>query len=90
MLAVSLGAYKWGWNLYTVKEGDMVARYLVSRVVMQQLDDDQLRHKGYIVFADNFYSSPALFKSLVEEGFGASRTVRHNRKSSQQRSRAQH
>ena len=68
----------------------MVARYLVSHVMIQELDDDQLRHNGYIVFADNFYSSPALFKSLVEKGFGASRTVRHNRKSFQQRSRAQH
>ena len=80
MLADSLSAYTWGRKLYTGKEGDTVERNLLSSVMMELLDDNQLRHKGYIVYTDNFYFSPALFKSLLEEGFGACGTVHQNRK----------
>lgn len=45
---------------------------------MNLVDEDRLRHKGYIVYMDNFYSSPALFKELVSIEFAACGTARKN------------
>ena len=36
--------------------------------------------KGYIVYTDNFYSSPALFKALTDSGFQACGTARKDRR----------
>jgi hypothetical protein len=49
-------------------------------VVLELTDDERLKGRGYVVFTDNFYSSPPLFRELSEEGFGAVGTVRLNRK----------
>ena len=35
---------------------------------------------GYIVFTDNFYTSPALFKDLADHGFGACGTARKDQR----------
>ena len=68
--------------MYTGKEENVPAADLglAHRVVLELLDDDRLKSKGYRVFTDNFYSSPALFRDLLEEGFEACGTLRSNRK----------
>ena len=80
VLCDSSYGYTWGWILYTGKEGDQGERGLAHHVVLELLDDPRLEGKGYIVFTDNFYSSPALFTDLVAKGFGACGTVRKNRR----------
>ena len=48
------------WKLYTGKEEDSPSSLgLAHRVVLDLLDDDRLKDKGYQVYMDNFYSSPA-------------------------------
>ena len=47
---------------------------------MQLVDDERLERKGYVVFTDNFYSSPALFRDLAEKGFGACGTAQKDRR----------
>ena len=39
-----------------------------------------LEHKGHHVYTDNYYTSPTLFSSLRQLGFGACGTVRANRR----------
>ena len=80
VLADSTNGYCWGWKLYTGKEGDRTEHGLAHRVVMDLVSDQRLDQKGYIVFTDNFYSSPALFKELCAHGFGACGTARKNRR----------
>ena len=38
-----------------------------------------LENQGYIIYTDNFYSSPILFTDLVK-GFGAVGTIDHTRR----------
>ena len=45
---------------------------------MDLVNDPKLLHRGYIVYTDNFYSSPALFRELTDNGFGACGTARRN------------
>ena len=80
VLADAANGYTWSWKLYTGKEGDSVERNLAHKVVLQLVADERLQHKGYVVVTDNFYSSPALFRDLVEQGFGACGTARKNRR----------
>lgn len=49
---------------------------LAHRVVISLVQD--LEGKGYHVYTDNFYSSPALFMELKSKGFEACGTVRKN------------
>ena len=82
VLADAANGYLWNWDLYTGKD-DNISNHnlgLAHRVVMNLLDDDRLRNKGYRVFMDNFYSSPDLFHDLQEEGFEACSTLRSNRR----------
>ena len=62
------------------REDGTAQHRLAHRVVMQLTHDPRLEHKGYIVYTDNFYSSPALFRALTEKGFGACGTARKDRK----------
>ena len=39
-----------------------------------------LENQGYIIFTDNFYSSPTLFTDLVNKGFGAVGTIDHTQR----------
>ena len=81
VLADSSNGYAWGWKLYSGKEeGANDALGLSHRVVLELRDDDRLQHKGYIIFTDNFYTSPALFTDLQLRGFEACGTVRINRR----------
>ena len=41
---------------------------------------EKLKGRGYHIYTDNYYSSPALFAELREHGFGACGTVRINRR----------
>ena len=42
-------------------------------VVMQMVE--VLQNRGYVVYTDNFYSSPTQIKELVNNGFGAVGTM---------------
>ena len=44
------------------------------------MKDQRLQQKGYIVYTDNFYSSPELFKALSDLDFGACGTARKDRR----------
>ena len=63
VLADAANGYVWNWKLYTGKEDNVPASNLglADQVVLDLLDDNQLRNKGYHIFMDNFYSSPDLF-----------------------------
>ena len=63
VLADSSNGYTWAWKLYTGKDGNRAEQGLAHRVVLELLDDDRLTAKGYLVYTDNFYSSPALFRA---------------------------
>ena len=80
VLADSSNGYTWGWKLYSGKEGDHVATGLAHDVVMELVQDDRLEGKGYIIVTDNYYTSTALCRSLVDRGFGAVGTVRKDRR----------
>ena len=79
VLAESCSGYTWGWKLYTGKEESANSDLgLAHRVVLDLLKD--LEGKGYIIYTDNFYSSPLLYADLKSRGFNACGTVRSNRK----------
>ena len=80
VLADSTSDYTRAWKLYTGKEEGLVEHGLANRVAMSLVNDDQLKHKGYIVYMNNFYSSPALFKDLTNLGFAACGTARKDRR----------
>ena len=42
-------------------------------VILQMVE--RLQNQGYVVYTDSFYSSPALFKELVNNGLGAVGTM---------------
>ena len=80
VLADSLNGYLWGWKLYTGKDGSSGGPGLAHRVVMDLADDQRLEGKGYLIYTDNFYSSPDLFQALADKGFGACGTARKDRR----------
>ena len=80
VLADSSNGYTWNWKLYTGKEEGQGEMGLAERVVMELVNDGRLEGKGYIIVTDNFYSSPKLFRALVEKGFGTCGTTRRNRR----------
>ena len=60
------------------KEKDGLAeKGLAHRVVMELVSP--LSNMGYIVYIDNYYSSPTLFLDLKEKGLEACWTVRKDR-----------
>ena len=78
-LCESSSAYVVDWQVYTGKTQDTQEHGHTYRVVMDLLRHD-LRHKGYNVYMDRYYSGPKLYSDLVQEGIGASGTVMPNRK----------
>ena len=80
VLADGVNGYVWNWKLYTGKEDESHTTLgLAHRVVLDLLNDDRLQNKGYHVYMDNFYTSPALFRDLRDQGFEACGTIRSNR-----------
>ena len=63
--------------MYTGK-GATSVNGLAYSVVMHLLED--LQEEGRVLYVDNYYTSPILFKYLYEHGTYASGTVRVNRK----------
>ena len=80
VLAVSLNGYSCGWKLYTGKDGSSGGPGLAHRVVMNLADDHRLEGKGYLIYTDNFYSSPNFFQALTDKGFGPCGTARKDRR----------
>ena len=80
VLADAKTGYTWAWKLYTGKEGDRGDKGLAHGVTMELVDDERLQGKGYVIVTDNFYSSPALFRELQQNGFGACGTTRRDRR----------
>ena len=78
VLADSSNGYVWKWELYTGKQEREDGVGLSHQVVMSL--SRPLQHKGYHLYCDNFYSSPALFEELSKVGFRACGTVRSNRR----------
>ena len=58
------------------KEDDTTAKGLAHRVVLSLITG--LEGKGYHIYMDNFYTSPALFTDLKRKGFEACGTIRTN------------
>ena len=77
-MADAVSGYCCNLQIYTGKEGNNVVKGLVSRVVKDPMENYQgLRHH---LCVDNFYTSPQLFKDLLEVGTLACGTIRSNRK----------
>ena len=51
VLADSSNGYVWNWSCTLGRTSTRLAH----RVVLELLDDDRLRSKGYRIFMDNFY-----------------------------------
>lgn len=79
VLADSDTGYLWNWQLYLRKEDNVdPTRGLAHRVVTSLVAP--LYGKGHVVFMDNFFSSPDLFKELAGNQTGACGTLRTNRR----------
>ena len=78
-LADSRTGYIWNWKLYTGKDDDADRRNLLGERVVLDLTKN-LWHKGYHLYSDNFYTSPALCSKLYDHGMGSCGTARLNRR----------
>ena len=67
-------------KLHNGKDGNRTETGFAYQVVLDMVNDVRLQGKGYVVVMDNFYSSPSLFRDLMDSGFGACGTVRKDRK----------
>jgi hypothetical protein len=75
---------KWCYSYYDIeiiigKDNDCDPEKNLTYNVVMSLTND-LSGKGYHVFCENFYTSPALFSDLKKKGFEACGTVRMNRR----------
>jgi hypothetical protein len=70
--------YTTDFDVYTGKSEDRGDKGLSHHVVTELTK--QFQFQGYHVFCDNFYSSPALFRDLLESGIYATGTLRADRK----------
>ena len=77
-MADAVSGYCCNLQIYTGKEGNKVEKGLASRVVKDLIENYQ--GLGHHLYVDNFYTSPRLFKDLLEAGTLASGTIRSNRK----------
>ena len=72
--------YLYNFSIYTGKDpSHPVHPHGVSYDVVATLMKD-FENKGYTVNTDNYYTSPILYKDLLEKGIYANGTVRKNRK----------
>lgn len=77
-MADSVSGYCGNLQIYTGREGNDGERGLANRVVKDLLDGYQ--GFGHHLYVDNFYTSPKLFKDLLETATLACGTVRSNRR----------
>ena len=69
------------FSIYTGQgQGDGDSEGLTHRVVVRSTQDLQLENHGYVLFTDNFYTSPALAASLRGRGIYLVGTVKTNRR----------
>ncbi|KAM4604656.1 piggyBac transposable element-derived protein 4-like [Polymixia lowei] len=73
-----VNGYTVDFRLYTGKSRLSSGKGLTFDVVSSLVNKEYLG-SGYIVYCDNFYTSPALFQHLREQGFGACGTYRQGR-----------
>ena len=80
VVADSENGYFLDINVYVGRPSDGVSTEhgLGARVVLKLTQPFQ--HKNYRVFCDNFFSSPALFEELLQNGLYACGTVRSDRR----------
>ena len=77
-LADSTNGYVHNFDVYTGKGSQSSEGTLGSRVVLML--SDHLQHKNHHLYCDNYFTSPSLFKELLERGTYACGTVRQNSK----------
>ncbi len=70
-----VNGYTVDFRLYTGKTQGASGKGLSFDVVAELVNKDYLG-SGYIVYCDNFYTSPLLFRHLNQQGFGACGTYR--------------
>jgi len=73
-----VNGYTIDYKLYTGKSKFASGKGLSFDVVASLVNKDYLG-SGYIVYCDNFYTSPLLFRHLGQQGFGACGTYRQGR-----------
>ena len=78
-LADSKTGYMYNLNMYTGKETVAVneTRGATHRVVMDVISP--ILDRGHIFYMDNYFTSPALFKDMIDRQTGACGTLRVNR-----------
>ncbi|XP_060085361.1 piggyBac transposable element-derived protein 4-like, partial [Ylistrum balloti] len=77
-LAESKTGYMYNWEMYTGKQAATNdARGIAHRVVINICSP--IVDKGYHLYYDNYFSSPALFRELCDKQIGACGTLRTNR-----------
>ena len=79
VLCDSANGYTWNFLVYRGKAGEAVSSKGLSEDVIINMVEG-LENQGYIIYTDNFYSSPTLFTDLVNKGFGAVGTIDHTRR----------
>lgn len=77
-LADAETGYMYNWKLYLGKDGGRPADVPLGTHVVQTLAEP-LFDKGHVIYMDNFFSSPALYKLLADNQTGACGTLRANR-----------
>lgn len=73
-----VNGYTVDYKLYSGKGSSVSGKGLSFDVVAELVNKDYLG-SGYIVYCDNYYTSPLLFRHLTQQGFGACGTYRQGR-----------
>uniref|UniRef100_A0A665W4C0 PiggyBac transposable element-derived protein domain-containing protein n=1 Tax=Echeneis naucrates TaxID=173247 RepID=A0A665W4C0_ECHNA len=77
VLADAATGYTWNFFIYTGRNKSPTGRGLSFSAVMDLLHFPLLG-SGYMLYTDNFYTSPALFTELSKKNFGCCGTIRKN------------